>query len=249
LNTQPSTLVESEVAEMMVLARAKMKESESEMSEKMSSARAKMSSVTSKLPEMVPTAIDEVARGKGARPYASDDPVSKLKAKLKHFQVGKKVDCKRGAASIDKVADKTSHCYDHEVMKRRTTKPKSSFPKLQNNETSKYTYIFQSVSYLDKSHGYQAFHQVVNKSGADALAVYLKRFSKFGPKQSTDYLNTAKIKANLWKGLGDNTPYHCNEYPSAAFQCPTLAHFQCGPMTSDPLVRRYCLCYILQFVQ
>ncbi len=83
LNTQPSTLVESEVAEKMVLARAKMKESESEMAEKMSSVRAKMSSVTSKLPEMVPTAIDEVARGKRARPYASDDAVSKLKAKSK----------------------------------------------------------------------------------------------------------------------------------------------------------------------
>jgi hypothetical protein len=58
LNTQPSTLVESEVAEMMVLARAKMKESESEIAKMMLSARAKMSSVTSKSPEMVPTAIE-----------------------------------------------------------------------------------------------------------------------------------------------------------------------------------------------
>ena len=39
-------------------------------------------------------------------------------------------------------------------MKRRNTKPISTFPRLQNNEPSKYNYVYQSVSYLDESIGY-----------------------------------------------------------------------------------------------
>jgi hypothetical protein len=138
-------------------------------------------------------------------------------------------------------ADKTSNCYDHEVMKLRSTKPKSTFPKLQNNEISKYTYIYQAVSYLDKTYGHHKFLTVVNKSGADQLGAYMKRFSKFGSKQDVDCLNTAKVKAHQWEGIpgASGSPHVCNEYPSAAFHCPTLAHFKCGPKTYDPLVRHF----------
>jgi hypothetical protein len=85
----------------------------------------------------------------------------------------------------------------------------------------------------------------VNKSGADQLGAYLKRFSKFGSKQNIDYLNTSEVKARQWQGLDSDSPYHCNEYPSSAFRCPTLAHFKCGPMTSDQLVRRLYHCSVI----
>jgi hypothetical protein len=69
----------------------------------------------------------------------------------------------------------------------------------------------------------------------------MKQFSKFGSKQDVDCLNTAEVKAHQWEGIpsASGSPHVCNEYPSAAFHCPTLAHFKCGPKTYDPLVRHF----------
>jgi hypothetical protein len=69
----------------------------------------------------------------------------------------------------------------------------------------------------------------------------MKRFSKFGSKQDVDCLITAEVKAHQWEGIpsASGSPHVCNEYPSAAFHCPTLAHFKCGPKTYDPLVRHF----------
>jgi hypothetical protein len=88
------------------------------------------------------------ARGKGARDYVPNMLMNQLKGTKKNFQIREEDESKRGMASEYVEADKTSNCYDHEVMKRRSTKPKSTFPKLQNNEVSKYTYIYQAVSYI-----------------------------------------------------------------------------------------------------
>jgi hypothetical protein len=107
------------------------------------------------------------ARGKGARDYVPDTLMNQLKGTKKNFQIREEDESKPGVASEYIEADKTSNCYDHEVMKCRSTKPKSAFPKLQNNEISKYTYYYQAVSYLDKTYGHHKFLTVVNKSGAD----------------------------------------------------------------------------------
>lgn len=246
MNTKPATMDPAVAKKEREEARAKLKQS-GKVQKKSSSAGPSKKSAVNKTSGMISTDY-EAARGKGARDFITDEAAAQLKAKAKHITVGKEGKCKRGVASFDVVADKTSALYDHEVMKRRNTKPISTFPRLQNNEPSKYNYVYQSVSYLDESIGYQAFYQVVNKSGADSLASKMKMYSKFGSKQNTDLLNTSERKANAWTGLGD-TPYHCNEYPSAAFQCPTLAHFLCGPKTSNSLVRPFCLCNTVVFVQ
>lgn len=181
------------------------------------------------------------ARGKGAREYISDDYFGQFKSQRKKHSIGKEVSCKKGAASSYINADKTSVGYDLQVMKRRSTQPKPEFPDLQNSEVTKYTYYTQSVTYIDTTLGHIQLITVENRSTANSLACFMRsRYSKFGPKQNTNVLNTYELKANRWEGIPCKSPHVCFEYPTCAFQCPTLANFQCGPKTCEPLVKSYC---------
>ena len=152
MNTKPATMDPAVAKKEREEALAKLKQS-GKVQKKSSSAGPSKKSAVNKTSGMISTDY-EAARGKGARDFITDEAAAQLKAKAKHITVGKEGKCKRGVASFDVVADKTSALYDHEVMKRRNTKPISTFPRLQNNEPSKYNYVYQSVSYLDESIGY-----------------------------------------------------------------------------------------------
>lgn len=181
------------------------------------------------------------ARGKGARDYVTDERSEQMntsKNSKKTYKVGEKVACNPDVVSTDVEANQNSSLYDHEVMKRRTTKPKSTFPTLQNNEPSKYNYHYQGLQYLDDSYLNHHYQTVMNKNGADQATAFMKRYSKFGSKQDVKYLNTFELKAHRWTGIpcASKSPFLCDEYPSAPYHCPSLAHFKCGPETNKQVV-------------